>query len=319
MPCLSMAEKAALRQSLLKNVGALVAELMPSKPIRESAHELRVGNRGSISIDRRSGLWFAHDGGEGGDLFAFIQYATGCSFPEAIVFAKSWAGTASTRRNSPPPITRTTDEARAKLSHEAALRLWKHGTRPMDESANPVSAYLNRRSIVRDVWPADLRYHPNLHHFATGKYHPAMVCAFRDMAGEVQAIHRTYLTHDGNKLCGEGINAKLNLASPKGCAIRLAPATDKVALCEGIEDALTIIQETDWPCWAVGNAAGLYGVVLPDAIREVMICADADDVGIRAAQKAAERFMRQNRKATIAKPYGAKDFNEMMMRQKRDA
>lgn len=309
-------EKAALRQGLLANVGALVAELFLHKPITETSHELRIGNRGGLCVDKRSGQWFDHETGEGGDLLALIQYATGCGFPEAIAFAKRWGGNTSNTRTCvreavPPVIRTTTDEERQRLTREAALRLWQVQTRSIEGIDNPVALYLRQRGIVRDVWPSDMRFHPSLAHPIAGKRHPSMVCAFRDVSGDVQAIHRTFLTHHGHKLSGEGINAKLNLGSPKGCAIRLAPATDKVALCEGIEDALTVTQETGLPCWAVGNAAGLFGVVLPDSIREVIICADADDAGMKAAQKAMDRFLQQGRTVRLATPpHGFKDFNE---------
>ncbi len=183
---------------------------------------------------------------------------------------------------------------------------------------HPVKLYLASRCLYPDPWPDDLCYHPKLRHFETGKCHPSMVVPYRDETGEVKAVHRTYLTMKGTKL--ERVSsAKLNLGSPKGCAIRLAPATTRVALTEGIEDALTVTQLYYWPCWAVGNVAGLTSVILPDAITEVMICADADEAGLRAADKAAERFVKQGRKVDIITPDGAKDFNEMLMKQKKDA
>jgi putative DNA primase/helicase len=163
------------------------------------------------------------------------------------------------------------------------------------------------------LFTEDLRFHASLYHSVTKQQHPAMVAAFRDVQGVVQAVHRTYLTPDGRKLSGEGIEAKKMLGSSSGCAIRLAPVSDKVALTEGIENALSVMQLYGWPCWATGSASNLAAVILPDAIREVIICADNEPTGIAAAREAARRFIAEGRQAQIViPPDGCKDFNDYL-------
>jgi putative DNA primase/helicase len=184
--------------------------------------------------------------------------------------------------------------------------------------SNPIALYLRGRGLSLPLSSlANLRFHPALCHPVTKKNHFAMVAAFRDVNDNGQAIHRTYLTPEGQKLTGDGVTAKLMLGSSYGCAIRLAPVSDKMALTEGIENALSVMQLYGWPCWATGSASNLAAVILPDTIREVIICADNEPTGIAAAQDAARRFIAEGRQAKIRiPPDGCKDFNDYLMTKK---
>jgi DNA primase len=98
-----------------------------------------------------------------------------------------------------------------------------------------------------------------------------------------------------------------------GAAVRLAPPGETVCLCEGIEDGLSVLQATSLPVWAALGTSNLTRVELPEMVREVIVCADADDAGERAALAAAQRFIREGRRAKVARPAAAKDFNAMRM------
>jgi putative DNA primase/helicase len=178
---------------------------------------------------------------------------------------------------------------------------------------NPVTRYLANRSIILSPLPEDIRFHPAMLHPVTKCNHPCMVALFRDRDGKEQAIHRTYLTPDGYKLAGEGINPKLMLGSSKGCTMRLSLFFNTIGLTEGIEDALSVTLMTGLPCWAVGSAVGLVNVELPNAIHEVVIFRDNDHAGINAAERAKHRFEQEGRRTRIIEPQGCKDFNELLM------
>jgi phage/plasmid primase-like uncharacterized protein len=178
-----------------------------------------------------------------------------------------------------------------------------------------VKAYLASRGLRLEPLPDDLRYYWRAYNFSSGKHYPAMIAAVRNKAGDVVAVHQTFLSDDGHKVSGEGVKAKLFLGAVKGGAIRLTPATDRVALAEGIEDALSVIQSTGCPCWATGSASNIPD--LPDSIREVIICADNDEAGRKAAQRMAQHYSREGRKVKIAyPPGGAKDWNEALQKEK---
>lgn len=178
-----------------------------------------------------------------------------------------------------------------------------------------VRNYLESRGLHPEPWPDDLRYHPHAYNHTTQKRHHAMICAVRDVVGQVVAVHQTFLTPDGQKISGDGLKARLFMGAVKGGTIRLAPATDRLTLCEGIEDALSVIQCTNWPCWATGSAGNMPD--LPETIREVMLCLDADEAGQKAVQRMAQHYSAGGLAVRIAwPPHGAKDWNESLKKQK---
>lgn len=106
----------------------------------------------------------------------------------------------------------------------------------------------------------------------------------------------------------------MSLGHTHGGAVRLAAATETLVLCEGIEDALTIQQATGLPCWACLGTAGLAAVLLPDMVHTVLIAADndANNAGVRAAEKLTMRLKKEHRRVVAYKPAGAKDFNDLV-------
>ena len=63
-----------------------------------------------------------------------------------------------------------------------------------------------------------------------------------------------------------------------------------MAVSEGIETGLSFMQATEIPTWAALSAGGLQALLLPPEVREVLIAADRDLVGLNAAQIAAARW-----------------------------
>lgn len=106
------------------------------------------------------------------------------------------------------------------------------------------------------------------------------------------------------------VRAPKKLTSPEqpgtvtGAAIRLTEPTDRIALAEGIETALAVHESTGVPVWATVSAHGMESVQLPLEIRTVELWADNDlsGVGQKAAEKAAERFLKEGREVYILIP-----------------
>jgi putative DNA primase/helicase len=95
--------------------------------------------------------------------------------------------------------------------------------------------------------------------------------------------------------------------------VRLAPTGETLALAEGIETALSVLQATAIPIWATLGTANLSRVELPGCVREIIICIDADPAGEKAAVMSAASFLHEGRRVRIARPHGGKDFNEMRL------
>jgi putative DNA primase/helicase len=148
--------------------------------------------------------------------------------------------------------------------------------------------YLRTRGLSGAV-PSALRLHPSLAYWQpgsdgtttlVGKY-PAIVAEVRMLDGTVAALHRTYLAPGGHGKAEVPEPKKLTPAifsgATKGAAIHLAEPTDgRLAITEGIETGLAVMEATDTPTWACVCEGGLRTVVLPPDIRAVDVWADHD-------------------------------------------
>jgi len=130
--------------------------------------------------------------------------------------------------------------------------------------------------------------------------------------GEPVAIHRTYLSGDGG---GKGpvTPQKMMLGPCRGGAVRLATASKKLMVGEGIETCLAAMQAKGLPAWAALSTSGLCTLRLPAEIREVIVLADGDEPGEAAALDAAGRWQREGRTVRIARPPIGMDFNDILL------
>jgi phage/plasmid primase-like uncharacterized protein len=180
-------------------------------------------------------------------------------------------------------------------------------------------AYLRFRGL--DISPpTDLRFAPRLRHAPTGTEWPAMLAAVRDAAGNLRAVHRTYLARDGSgKAPVEP--ARMTLGAIAGAAVHLAPPGSHLVVGEGVETTLSAMQGSELPGWAALSTGGIRALVLPalPLAAVVTIAADNDPPGIAAAREAAERWYFEGRTVRIALPPPGHDFNDVLMMEARDA
>jgi phage/plasmid primase-like uncharacterized protein len=220
-----------------------------------------------------------------------------------------WGGSRSSDWQPRPVKTADPDEAEAR--RQAALTLWQAG---VPASGTVVEAYLKGRGITIAI-PPTLRYLAGALHSPTGLRLPAMVAGVTHWPSrEVYAVHRTFLTLDGRTKAPVS-NPKMTLGTIGGGAIRLSPAGPVLGVAEGIETALSAMQATGIPVWAAISAGGIEALRLPDPplAAEVVIFADHDPVGCRAAETAAERWHAQGRKVRIClPPKPDTDFNDLL-------
>lgn len=205
-----------------------------------------------------------------------------------------------------PPVARP-DTAQNEQRSEWARRIWQE---TLSAKGTLVERYLQSRGITLNV-PADIRFHPGLKHTPSGQYFPAMACAVRDVQGNIQAIHRTFLDLDGAKLRHE--ISKMSLGPIRGCAIQLAVPGKVLGLAEGVETALSAMQMSELPVWCAVSAGNMREVLLPDPVREVVIFGDNGQAGEKAANDTAAILHQEGRTVRIAyPPEGYGDFNDLL-------
>lgn len=127
----------------------------------------------------------------------------------------------------------------------------------------------------------------------------------------MHGIQRTFLSADpiGKAVLPDG-KAKFSLGRVRGGAIRLGSAAASLIVTEGHEDRLSLLQQLGRPVWVAGGSSMLPGMQLAAVTRSVIIGADNDEAGKRAAQAAAGVFTASGRRVRIMRADAAyKDFN----------
>jgi hypothetical protein len=179
-----------------------------------------------------------------------------------------------------------------RQQHDKAAWLWGR-RRPIIGSL--AERYLREARRYTGPLPPTLAFLP------PGREHkPALIAAFAlpdepepGMLGQlrdVDSVHLTLLKPDGGGKA-EVDKAKLIVGSPGGRPIVIAPPNDLLglAICEGIEDALTAHQATGLGAWAAGSAGMMPKLAdaVPIYIEVVTIFAHADEAGQRGTRALA--------------------------------
>jgi phage/plasmid primase-like uncharacterized protein len=174
----------------------------------------------------------------------------------------------------------------------------------------PAALYLVRRMIEHVIGSAALRWHADVPHPAGGR-RLALIARIDGAGGNLQAVQRIFLKPDGTKANCEP--QKASVGPMAGGAIRLQTCGAELAVSEGLESAASAGLLLGLPSWAATSAGNLArSMMLPVEIRSVVIAADADDPGERAAREAAWRWQAEGRTVRIARPSRAgHDFNDI--------
>jgi putative DNA primase/helicase len=185
------------------------------------------------------------------------------------------------------------------------------------DGAKPLTAgciagrYLASRGVVMAEYPRALR-------FSTRWPSPAMIAQVIAPSGKAANVHRTFLRLDGSgkadipkpKVMMEGL-------TPVGSVVRLGKPNGKLAIAEGIEDALSVTVMSGTVCWAALGTANLAAFKAPEGIEELEIWGNFDDN--YAGQAALYACARDNfgrfdgrLKVTVRAPDRPGDWNDQL-------
>jgi putative DNA primase/helicase len=202
-----------------------------------------------------------------------------------------------------------TETARRAQATADAMKIWAGSTTALNTVAD---TYLTDRGLPGLATSPALRFRADCHHPDVRGRFRALVALVVDVTGKPVAVHRTYLDAGGHKA-----NVEPNKASKGpvwGGAIRLDAEAPEIVIGEGIESSASAGRLIGLPAWAALSAGNLArGLILPPSVRAVVIAADADATGEKAADAASERWQRDGRKVRIARPSGpGQDFNDIL-------
>ena len=307
-------------------MGIIARELLGEAPVTRG-DEWRYRRRGSLCVDISNGRWFDHEAGRGGGVLALVEHVHGCGRTEAL----EWLGlrgfiargdqrrvnrTRTARRIPPPSRPSVQTGVAPDTDRETPLRrIWLTAV-PADGTLGRV--YLAARWVwppagtgpdVPDTvrWlprkdapdPCSALHWPGLPRGANG----ALVFAWRVPGASpdapVQAISLEALDANGVHVVPRW---RRTIGSRKGCTFEVNTGGDAgIVVVEGEADALAA-------CWlyrghqacACGGTAGLMSWKPPEGdSREIIVEADGDRAGIRAAASVQARLLSRGRTARI--------------------
>jgi putative DNA primase/helicase len=197
-----------------------------------------------------------------------------------------------------------------------ALRLWDEA-----EPLGPVAHEYFASRGIQDLPPVvrgALRFQPRCP-FGPGERHPCILSLVRNiLTNTPQAVHRTALTRDGQKLDRKA------LGPTKGGAIKFWPdeeVTAGLVIGEGLETTLAAATRLEHrgtllrPAWATIDAGHLGAFPVLRGIAGLTILVDHDESGTgqQEARKCAQRWLAAGREVTLLTPRDlGTDFNDVV-------
>lgn len=250
--------------------------------------------------------------GAEGDVIDLTMRAYGVKLLDAVEMLDS--GALAELKGQLPP-------ARPRRDLRPVANRIVRGSRHIE--GTPAEAYLRRRGITVAL-PHTLRFarldppkqpENNGVLAANGPHQlPCLVSIVSDPAGELVGLQRTYLTEEGRKAATTDGKVKYSLGNVAGGAIQLGPPAETIVVTEGAEDGLSLLQTIGGTVWVAAGTKMLPQMVFPEICHTVVIAAQADAAGERAAQAAADEFMSRGLAVRIMRPDPPfNDWNDWLM------
>jgi putative DNA primase/helicase len=219
-----------------------------------------------------------------GDGFKLLQLFKGWPFKQAAAEIEQIVG--AIPASSPKLQQSAADKA------DACRRIWRESKAVT--VGDPVHAYLLHRTGITEI-PACIRFHPDLayrHDDGRVTRHPAMLAKVTGPESNGVAIHRTYLTSNGEKANLPSVKKVVGML-PASSSVRLFQPGSTIGIAEGIETALSASVLFGIPVWSCISSGGMEKWTPPAGTERVVVCGDNDlsGTGQAAAWILAKRLI----------------------------
>lgn len=167
------------------------------------------------------------------------------------------------------------------------------GTVPIEGTA--AEGYLWSRALI--IESPDVRFHPAAPRTRDPTRDispaPAMVALSRSKDGAPAGIHVTYVRPDGTgKAFGQRSRLMFGHVAESAVRLGIIGADRVLAVGEGIETSAAYASLKGVPAWAALSTSNLKALHPPPGLKKLIIAADPDPGGMRAAERLAERAHR---------------------------
>lgn len=252
---------------------------------------------------------------EGQNGKPLVKCHAGCT-QEAVIAALKQKGTWQSVHNRQTRLyTNSQDEAERPREYERLLEAYGILRVAAKAKAGQPTDYLQGRGI-RITPPCAMILPARDSSRLLDKNFPAMVCTITDGSSLIGA-HLTWLTRGAKEKCAIA-TPRLLYGTTKGGYVQLSKTSEidsnkPLIIGEGIETTLSAMQLAKLPGIAALSAANMPAVNVPRCA-SVIIAADHDEAGRKAAAHLAERLQYEGRQVRIALPptEGA-DWNDVLL------
>lgn len=290
-----------------------------------SSHELRFGNKGSLTVTltgQHAGKWVNFETGERGDLISLIMAETGMTYSEAVKEGARFTQTPEAYQIREVRKFEPTVVPKAKKS-DYGLRLWSEG-KPIKGTL--AETYLTKHRALNNIYEADLRFHQGVYSKESStKKQPALLAAFKNAKGEVQAVEAIYLDKKTGNKAGFEVG-KRSYGSKSGAVVSVGKGKNSQTtyLAEGVVTALSVKEAL--PDAHVLSMGGQYNFnnVAGDLLHEnVVLCGDNDLLDTpekTLLQKAKNRLQGLGKMVHVVMPSMKDlkekfDYNDLLIKQ----
>ncbi len=202
-----------------------IAEALLGVPNRalSTKHTSRWGSKGSLKLELRGakrGIWHSKESDQGGDLLALIRQQHGCSFADAVAWARGQTGLPEALPDNEADRARRAQQDADRRARQAEAEA--RGQKEAEDARRSGTAwaqYIARDAVPADGTPADwyLRQVRGIPRPAGGwpdavRWHEgyrALVLVATRADGTVQRIQRVHLGASGGKATVEEVDPQV--------------------------------------------------------------------------------------------------------------
>lgn len=308
-----------LNHQLTHNIERLSQHLL-GKPTSRSNDSLRYGNKGSLSINENSGLWYNFETGEKGNALQLIASQLGFTdFKDTIEFAKDFLNHNEDLKPVPikevKPIIKQSSNKRAY-----ALKLVSESL-PIKGSVAEI--YLKGRGITQ-YEQADLRFVSKIatYHDDKKKFVSALLSIGRNNENEVNHVQVVRL----NPVTGKkDVQSKISKqtygqVNAQPISLNLKSSSKTTYLTEGVETGLSLIEsDPKLNVLALLSKSNFQNIDLTRITKDVVLCLDNDGENTFKDEiiiKSVLRLLDAGKKVSIAIPDKiGYDFNDVLIEE----